>query len=53
MKPLTFTTYNTPKWQYIVVVLTNADTVGVAIGCRKEMTHLHCNIRPQDKVKPT
>ena len=52
-KLLTFTTYDTPKWLYVVVVLKNADTVGVAIGCRKQMTDLHCKIRPQDKVKPT
>ena len=28
--------HTTPKkWQYVAVVLTNADTVGAAIGCHK------------------
>ena len=31
----TFTTYNSQKWHYVAVVLTNADTVSAAIGCHK------------------
>ena len=46
--------HTTPKkWLYVAVVLTTADTAGAAIGCHKQTIHLHCNIRLQDKVKPT